>query len=509
MTTVALEVERKYDVDDRTQVPDLTGVPGVAAVSEPEVVHLVATYVDTADLRLRRAHTTLRHRSGGHDAGWHLKTPVGADRQEVRLPGNDAAAPVPEQLQSLVRVHVRRAALAPVAVLTTVRTVRRLLDADGRVLVELADDVVTGTPVGGVEQTWREWEAELVDGSRELLGDVERELLRTGAEPSASSSKLGRVLGALPPGGGAVPWWAGRPVSSRRVSAGGVVQAHLRAQAEELVRRDPQVRRDVDDAVHRMRVATRRLRSALTSFRVLLDPAATAALREELKWLAGLLGEARDAEVQHARLRELVAGQPAELVVGPVHARVDEVMGRRYREAHQAVVRELDGDRYLALLDALDSLVEAPPFLDGARGRAADVLPGLGRRTWKRLDRRLREAERAEPGHEQDLLLHEARKDAKRARYLGEAVTPVFGRPARRWAKAVAGLQESLGEHQDGVVVRDLLRGLAEEAHRAGESTFTYGRLHALEEGRAVRAASSWPAAREAASERKLRRWLK
>ena len=85
---------------------------------------------------------------------------------------------------------------------------------------------------------------------------------------------------------------------------------------------------------------------------------------------------------------------------------------------------------------------------------------------------------------------------------------PVFGRPARRFAKAVAELQESLGDFQDGVVTRVVLRELGGLGHRAGENGFTFGRLHALEQVRAEAAVERWSAARAAVSRRRLRRWL-
>lgn len=508
MTTVALEIERKYDVDPDLALPDLSGLPGVSAVAAPEPVPLEAVYLDTADLRLRTAGATLRHRTGGADAGWHLKTPLGSDRQEVRVAGDDPEAPVPEALAGLVRARVRTRELAPVAVLRTARTVVRLLGSRGEVLVELADDVVTGQPVGGDELSWREWEAELVDGDRELLDAVEAVLLGAGARRSGSVSKVARVLAARPPAPDAAEpaWWAQHAPTSPRATAGGVVQEHLRVQVDELVRRDPDVRRDLPDAVHKMRVATRRLRSAFATFRPVLERERTNPLRAELRWLAEVLGEARDAEVLHARLRRLLADEPEP--DGPVAERVDTVLDARYRAAHEAAVATLDGTRYLALLDALEALVADPPFTDRARGRADRVLPHVVRRTWHRLDRAMRAAEALDAGEEQDRLLHEARKQAKQVRYAAEAVTPVFGRPAKQFARGVTGLQEALGEHQDSVVLREALREVAREAHEAGESTFTYGRLHALEQARAEGPAAPWPRARRASSRRRLRRWL-
>ena len=508
MTTTTLEVERKYDVDADCAVPLLAALPGVAAVDEPAVHELVATYFDTADLRLRAAGMTLRHRAGGPDAGWHLKVPLGADREELQVDGEDPTAPVPEALHALVRAVARTAALTPVARLRTTRTVLALRDVDGQRLAEVVDDQVEGTVLDAdiPPLRWREWEVELGAGARPLLDDVEHLLIEAGAARSGSGSKVGRVLAARPAATTSPSWWAS--TSSRPTTAGEVVQEHLRDQVDELVGRDPQVRRDLPDAVHKMRVATRRLRSALRTFRPLLDRVQTDPVRGELRWLAGVLGAPRDAEVMHARLRALVAAEPDDLVLGPVLARVDRVMGARYRSAHDAVVRELDGARYLGLLDALDALATTPPFGERAGGSTTEVLLPMVRRSWTHLDRAMRAAERTGPGEQQDLRLHDARKRAKAARYAAEAVAPAFGRRATRFADAMADLQEVLGEFQDGVLTRDALRELGAASSRAGENGFTFGRLHGLEQARAEAAVARWPQVRKEVSTPKLRRWL-
>ncbi len=502
--TAAVEVERTYDVPVDAVVPPLAGVRGVATVEVVEHA-LEATYYDTADLRLRAAGTTLRRRTGGADAGWHLKTPAGRDREELALPLGRGRA-VPPALRALVRAAARGQALVPVAVLATRRTVSRLLDADGALLVEVADDRVTGTPTNGEPLVWREWEAELGAGDPALLDEVEALLRGAGAVDATSTSKVGRVLAASAPD---APWWASREPRPGTRTAGDVVLRHLHQQVQELTRRDPQVRRDADDAVHRMRVATRRLRSAMQTMRPLLERERTDPVRAELAWLAGLLGEARDAEVQCARLHALLDEEEAGPgLVGPVRARVDAVFDARYRAAHAEVVRALDGPRYLALLQALDGLLADPPLSRHARDQAAKRLPRVVHRAWRRLDEALEEVDAAPTDDARDLLLHEARKAAKRARYATEAVAPALGRPAARAAKAAEALTEALGEHQDGVVTREVLREVADLAHAAGEPTFTYGRLHAREQERAARADAGWPAARDRAARGKVRRWM-
>jgi CHAD domain-containing protein len=502
-----IEVERKYDVDPGLTLPDLAGVEGVSSVRAEEPARLEATYYDTDDLRLRGARITLRHRTGGHDSGWHLKLPSGRDREEIHVeaPGDT----VPEVLSELVRGWSRGAELVPAARLSTVRTVQLLLDGSGAPLVELADDDVTACRLSdGHELHWREWEAELVGGPRALLDGVQARLLAAGAAPSSSASKVGRVLTLPDAAAGAVPWWAQSGGRRPGDSAATVVHAHLAEQVAELQARHPQAVRDRPDAVHKMRVATRRLRSAMSTYRPLLDREVTDPLRGELRWLAAVLGEVRDAEVMHERLLRLLAAEPGELVLGPVKRQIDIALERRHREAHARLVEALADTRYLRLLDDLVRLVDAPPFLRAARKPAAPVLAGMMRRTWKRLDRVMHAAAAAPPGPVQEELLHDVRKDAKRARYAAESLVPVFGEDAKTFARAMTQLQESLGDVQDGVATRAVLRELGARCHVSGSNGFTFGRLHGLEQARAEAAAGQWSQAQAAVSRRRLRRWF-
>jgi len=193
------EVERKFDADPGAPLPDLSGATGT--VSEAVESQLDATYFDTADAQLARHRITLRRRTGGDDAGWHLKLPAGQDeRTEVRLPLGRSTSTVPEALTREVRAIVRDRPLVPIAVLHTTRIERRLLDADGNSLASVADDTVRGQRLteGAVDvSTWREVEVELLDGDRAFLDAVSSRLLAAGLTASGSSSKLARVLGDI------------------------------------------------------------------------------------------------------------------------------------------------------------------------------------------------------------------------------------------------------------------------------------------------------------------------
>ena len=198
-----IETERKYDVDAGFVLPDLAGSGGAVTMAPPEVQQLAATYYDTDDLRLIAAHITLRRRTGGEDAGWHIKLPVGGDtRREVHFPLGPSGHSVPGEIAAEVARWSGGAPLRPVARLETRRTVTRLLGQGGEVLAEVADDQVTGSRPDPADQgtwrlqdSWREVEVELKSGTPELLDAVGARLDAAGAAPSRSASKLARVLG--------------------------------------------------------------------------------------------------------------------------------------------------------------------------------------------------------------------------------------------------------------------------------------------------------------------------
>ena len=199
------ETERKYDVDAGFVVPDLAGSGGVDRMGPPDVQHLAATYYDTDDLRLIGSRITLRRRTGGDDAGWHIKLPVGGDtRRELHFPLDLPGHPVPEEIAARVARWSGGAPLRPVARLETRRTVHRLLDQAGQVLAELADDQVTGSRPDPADpdrwrqqDAWREVEVELKAGTPEVLDAAAAGLAAAGARPSRSASKLARVLGTV------------------------------------------------------------------------------------------------------------------------------------------------------------------------------------------------------------------------------------------------------------------------------------------------------------------------
>lgn len=487
MADTKREIERKYESDD-SGLPDLTGVAGVASVVDKGVAHLDATYYDTPDERLASASITLRRRTGGSDAGWHLKFPVAQGvRDEIQAPLSDD---LPDELAGLVRSRVRHGELVPVVRLRSDRDVRDLVDADGRLLAEVSVDAVHAQRLAGGDggAQWTEIEVELADGVDPVFLDkVEKRLRKAGVRPSKSASKLARALAEtapkkLAPGPAAAP-----------VTAGDHVLAYVRVQRDAIVELDPAVRQDAEDSVHSMRVATRRMRSTFKSFGKVLDRAVTDPISDELKWLAGELGVDRDREVLNERLSTALEQVPGALVSGPVGERLSHWAGDRPGGASGRLIGILDSRRYLALLDALDALLVDPPLREKAGKKPGKVLPKAVKKDFGKVSALVEQAVELDPGSDRDVAIHEARKKTKRTRYAAEVAVPALGKPAKDLVKTMKSLQNLLGEHQDSVMARQTLRELSAVAHAAGESAFTYGLLYGREEQRAAAVEAELP----------------
>src|ERR1700682_3342346 len=203
------EVERKFDVVESTVAPSFEGLSAVARVERSPSQLLDAIYFDTSAYDLAANHVTLRRRTGGPDAGWHLKLPAGPDaRTEGRAPLDDGASEgdadaVPEGLLEVVRAIVRNRPVGPVARITTDRTVDVLCGPDGSARAEFCDDQVTAwAGENGAEQRWREWELELAesaDAVPDLLERLPHPRLGAPGQPPPDTVGGGRGSPPAPP----------------------------------------------------------------------------------------------------------------------------------------------------------------------------------------------------------------------------------------------------------------------------------------------------------------------
>ncbi|HEV3463393.1 MAG TPA: CHAD domain-containing protein [Actinomycetota bacterium] len=365
------EREAKLEAPPGFDLPEL-GRPGDGFSAEPQTARrLRTTYYDTADLRLARWGASLRYRP---DEGWTVKLPEGSDgallvRAEHTFPG-DGSRP-PAEARALVRPFVRTAPLAPSVRMRTLRRPVELRDPEGSRLAELVDDEVQVLDGRRIQARFRELEVEL-DASADagLLAEVVDRLVEAGAVAAEPTPKYLRALAgrerALGPE-------VVQPEVGPDASVETLLRHDLASGTLRLFRHEAGVRTGEDpEAVHQARVATRRIRSTLRTFSRLLDEEWTDQLRDDLKWLADLLGAVRDTDVLLERFAGHLADLPAE----------DEKAGRRLltklsEERDQARRRLLGAMAQEKYVELLEDLVAA----------AADTRDRW-RSVWKAADRK-------------------------------------------------------------------------------------------------------------------------
>ncbi|MGW0043516.1 CYTH and CHAD domain-containing protein [Rhodococcus sp. NPDC003348] len=507
------ETERKYDAAPDQELPPLSDLPGIAGRPMVEVQQLSAQYFDTSDYRLLRNGITLRKRTGGDDAGWHLKIPAGDNdtRTETRLPLSAGDTP-PRQLTALVHGITHAHALAPIARLDTRRRRNRLLDAAGAPQADIVEDTVTAVlPDTGEQRIWTEIEVEQAGAGRTLADAIETRLLEAGIERSTHPTKLNRALAEVV---------TASDLEERRARKTDEPRECLRRYLQKQIRRlglaDIAVRRDEPEAVHKMRKAARRARSALQAYApgFGLDERAQPLILD-LRWLGRRLSPARDVEVQWARISTRIAESAALPGQEAVYARVNEYFSEQADTARASALAGLDSERYLTLLDALDVFVEdlATPAGSTPTAQAPDrdtrsevsaedsvrILKRLAATVSKRVDKAGDAATRRERGER----IHRARKRAKRMRYAMEVIRHHAPKKTARALKRFNDFQDVLGEFQDSTVAREHLLAIATAHDHTAESSFGLGILHQLEQQigdeRADHVSSEWKAARKAA----------
>ena len=349
---------------------------------------LAAVYFDTAELALLRAGVSLRRRTGGEDEGWHLKLPAGTGRDELRLPLEAAGQAPPPELLERTRGWTRGAPVVAVATVETRRAERALRATDGRVLALLADDQVVGADLeSGRSFAWQEWELELVDDGEPLLRAADDLMAGCGIPVSDVPRKILHVLGDRL--GEPRPLAAGRPgPAGRPTSSSGDWPSRSRSCCAGTARCAPAARR----------ACTRRGWPAAACAARSRRTARSWTARSPTRCVRSSSGSAGRSPTPGTP-RSSGSGWPpcstrsrrplSTAARGPASRATYDERGR-VAWAHAREV--LDSERYFALLDTLERLVDDPPWTNRAARPADDVLRARVRRDWKRLRRSLAEA---------------------------------------------------------------------------------------------------------------------
>jgi CHAD domain-containing protein len=434
------ERELKLDVDPGFQLPDLGGRPIPART-------FTSTYFDTPDHRLFRSGITLRRRVEDRTGVWQLKLPSDVGRFELEEQGGPR---IPQSFLDLLVAPLRKSEPAPVAKLRTRRAGVAVGPRPDR--IEVVVDTVTAFEGGRVAGSFAEAEAEVVKGDGARLAAIGKALRKAGARPGDEQPKLARVLDFEEE----EPAPEGDPVDRLR--------RLLVDQYEVMLANDPGVRLGEDiEALHQLRVATRRSRALLRAARGLVSPEWAEPLRAELAWIGGLLGPVRDLDV----LLEHLDAEAVSLHGDDARAfrRVRARLVAERDQGRTVLLEAMDSPRYLALLDRLEAAKEAP---------AGELPTPLAEIAGREFDK-LRRAVKNLPKHPSDDELHNVRIHTKRARYSAELAAPDLGKAGAKLVERAKEVQDVIGDHQDACVAEEQLRALA--ARGGGKTGLAAGRL--------------------------------
>lgn len=435
MAIADLETERKFHVEMGWTLPSIEG-QGLS----PR--RFTSTYYDTESRRLAAHGLTLRYRTEARRGRWQLKIPRAEGRWELEFRG--AGRRMPRDLVQLLLAYHRGQRIGPVATLRTSRIgIRVRQGRDGQADVLL--DTVAVLDGRKVVERFSEVELEHRGMDVAVLDELTQRLEEAGAEPIPCIPKVFRALGLPLPSFSTMPDSDAGPAEH--------LKAVLKRHGHHLLIHDPGTRLGTDpEDLHQLRVATRKLRAIFRAARPMLPLEWAEDLRSELAWLGDALGPARDLDVFLSHLLQETGNlAPSEQnALAPLRAALE----RERTEAQTLVVRTLEQERYLRLLERLEAAAEAPEI------KSVEVsLVNLARSDYKKLKRAMQGCP-ADPAPE---WLHRLRILGKRARYAAELAEPAGGKPVARFMEQLKNFQDLLGEHQDAAVAEARLRKWAGE----------------------------------------------
>lgn len=304
-----------------------------------------------------------------------------------------------------------------------------------------------------------------------------------GAPPLADAARRLGLLAAKPRRANDVPF-----AIPPQASAAGALAAILRHCLAQLDANVQAVLADADiEGVHQMRVALRRIRSALAIFAPILPEPALTRLVKEIRWLNGPLGRKRDLDVFITEtLDPLRQAMPS---LGGLDD-LATVLAARRDAAQRALGIALSAPRFAQLRLRLGALAERPePALlawlgPAVQEQAAAPAAAFAAQVLRRRRRKLKKRA-ARLDHHNSEALHDLRIRAKKLRYAAEFFRPLFGGKAtRRLTDALALLQDSLGALNDAAVGATLVHnalGLESEDPVAAAITAWFAGRQALQ----------------------------
>ena len=468
--------------------PDLSAVAAWLTATPMAEQTIEAGYHDTDDLRLVRSGIAIVHRPDLGTGRWTVELPIGP---QVDLEG--PAENVPLEVGALLAAHVRDAALVEVTKMRTRRSGVELFDRGGRFLGRVVDDEISVLDGDDVAARFRELGVHMAPTAPSELGPiVEKALRAAGATDPDPLPRLARALGprALAPPDAAPPVLGAAP------SADEVIHAALAECVREWLLEDLRLRREPGTATY--------LLWPLRGLVGLLHGCRDLFVGGEARELAGAL----EPLTLLARSEALLNGRQAALSAAALDLpRTDDPSALLQRAddetrvAREQLLDELDGKRYVALVQLAVETVSAPPFVADARASATVLLPVLTGRAFTSA----RKASR-------DLDLADAAAAARtierldRSRVLAEASTLVLpaARPiASALTNAANDLLAFVAQVEAGAWVRAQV-----DCADSHEQAFIAGELAVSLRRSGQAAAEQWERSWKKVDRKKARAWL-
>jgi triphosphatase len=493
---VAIETELKLAARPADLPALRQALMDMAAPGWPRRDRLVSTYYETADRALARAGVVLRVREQGDRLIQTVKSLPGggpllaSDEWEdvIAAPGPDPHAA--ESGRFLTADITPR--LRPVFRSIVQRDRIELSPSPGTRIEAAVDRGEIRQCDGKRARRIGEIELELKSGDVSALYDVALRLLDTSPVRIELASKSARGFALSDAPETSAQAVRGVPIDlDAALSAEEALRRVGCACLDQLMRNEPAVREGRAEAVHQMRVAIRRLRAALSTFRKLLPKNQRQWAAEELHWLGNILGDARNLDV----FRSTLLAPAKEALAGKIDTRVlERAVERRRRVAQSAVKTALGSTRYTGLVLRLMRWFEAREWrhsgnLDDLQRTIGDVAPAM-------LDRRRRTVRRRRKGFSSQSAKqrHELRLALKKLRYTADLFAGLFPKKAAgQFIVRLKHLQDELGAANDLQVGKSLVVELACNSGKEGRDIAAAGK-----------AVLAWNARRLAKRQRKL-----
>lgn len=289
-------------------------------------------------------------------------------------------------------------------------------------------------------------------------------------------------------------------------TAGDVLRAYLAEQSNAFLAQLPRLRQDKPEAAHKLRVACRRTRSVLRTFRPLLDQQWADGLGAQISALTDVIAPERDIEVVRERLLGALerygTDDPGVL---RAHTLLDRMLAKDYAAAHDATLATLAGPGFHALADRIALAPQAVTAPEGELARSAEcVLPPLVRAEFAQVVKRSAALDQQGP----DEPWHRLRISAKRARYAAEVCVPVIGIPAEAFAAQLGRVTEELGLQQDAAVAGEVVLRAAQSPRIATSTGFVLGRLLGEARAEIARSRRGFPELWASATAPSYRAWF-